>query len=85
MKKTPVIHLPRAPVPVTSYRTSDDMLHASPALACSRQQQLDLRELLERLGVGRGGEWDADMIADVLLDHWREFRDIMGTEPEEQV
>ena len=62
---------------VTSFKVNgvlfDTKQAAERQAACLR-----LRNLLDETGIGRGGDWDADMVYDVLLDHAKQLKEIFA-------
>jgi hypothetical protein len=62
--------------PVTAYRTSDGKVFATYQEADAYNGTHRLRELMAEQGIGRGGEWSANMIARALLERAAEYRDI---------
>ena len=53
---------------VEGWRTTDDRLFDSDADAELHQALLDLVEWADGAGIGRGGEWTADMVAQSIFD-----------------
>ncbi len=61
---------------VTSYKTSDGALHESSMIAEAFQNRLDFSAWC-RANICIGGEWDAMMVANEIMDHWQ-IRPIPG-------
>lgn len=54
---------------IKAWQTSDGLVHSTPEEANRHESHMEVRRLVANLGMGRGGPWDEDMIADALIAH----------------
>jgi hypothetical protein len=63
-------------VTVKRYLTTDGRYHETIEDARSAQFRINLAAMMDRDGVGRGGEWDSSMIHDWIVENHHELCNI---------
>lgn len=66
-----------------SFRTRDGQLHKTLQDAQRADARLRLREWVDERGLGRGGDWSPQMIAEELLEHAAELARLLAPLVEE--
>jgi len=61
-------------VKTTTYRTTDDKEHLSIDAARQHQFRINIDEMLEADGVGRGASWDSEMFGDWLEQNFLKIK-----------
>lgn len=64
---------------ITVYKDKAGRVYEDEGDANAADARIDLFRALDEHGVGRGGEWDADMIGNLLVLHAEEFAPLLGT------
>ena len=58
------------------YETSDGVEHHDLKIARKHQWRIALHDLLDRDGVGRGGEWDQGMIGEWIEENFEQLKNL---------
>lgn len=69
----------RTPTEIVSFKASDGKLFDTLPAARNHEATLEIGRLCgDVCRMGSGGEWDADMISSAILDHAREFYEVLS-------
>lgn len=62
---------------VTMYRTDDDNVYESENAAAIHNAELKIYQWCENQGIGNGGEWNSDMIAELIIENSNELLSLL--------